>query len=153
MRLLHISVILSFFYSATYTNAQELEIKSGFWRISYYQYEQQIEKEMFLEVLKADNMAYSFWESSKTFETLTYPTAILATGFIVWNIKNISDDEFDAVPAIGGLISGIAGLIFLNKIEKNRRKAIETFNQNLKNKTTFRIQPSPKGIGIVLVIN
>lgn len=153
MRLLHISIMLLMLCSTTMIIGQKLEAKSGFWRLSYYQNNEQLEKERFLELLKTDSEAYSFWETSKTYETLTYPAAVLTIGFTAWHIKNESNDEFNALPAVGGIISAIAGYIFIDKITKNKSKAIQTYNQNLKSKTAFTIKPSPKGIGIVLVLN
>ena len=132
---------------------QKIDAKTGFWSLRYYQEEEKISKEKFLQLLKTDSKAYSFWEKGKTYETISYPTAVLALGFTAWNISNISNDEFDAVPAIGGIITGIAGLIFLNKIAKNRKMAIQSYNDKISNKTTFRIEPSPRGLGILIVLN
>ena len=153
MRLLHISVILLLLCSSTIAFGQKLEAKSGLWRLSYYQNNEQIQKSRFLEILKTDSEAYSYWKKSKTFETLTYPTALLAIGFTAWHISNESNDEFNAVPAIGGIVSGIAGFIFIDKISKNKSKTIQTYNDNVNNKTAFTVKPSSKGIGIVIVLN
>jgi len=153
MKLFRIFVILLILCSIPNAFGQRLETKSGFWQLSYYQNEERIPKERFLEILRTDIEAYSFWKTAKTFETLTYPTAILATGFTVWNISNASDDKFDALPAIGGIITSIAGFVFINKIAKNRGKAIQTYNQNIKNDSVVRIEPSSKGFGILIVFN
>ncbi len=152
IRLLHLTVLLTIVLSSmANVFGQELEVKSGFWRLSYYENDEEVGKERFLETLRTDTEANLFWKKAKTSETLAYTSLVLGTGFGIWNYRNISNNEVNILSAIGGIVTSAAALVFLIRTSKNKTKAVATYNRNIKKGTALKVRPSSKGLGLALV--
>ncbi len=152
IRLLHLTVLLTFVLSSmANVFGQELEIKSGFWRLSYCQNDEEVGKERFLETLRTDTEANLLWKKAKTSETLAYTSLVLGTGFGIWNYRNISNYDVNALSAIGGIVTSAAALVFLIRTSTNKTKAVATYNRNIKKGTALKVRPLSKGLGLALV--
>lgn len=143
-------VFIIAYISSFSVKAQEVTMFPGFWGYKYYQDDEQINKKQLESLLIKNDDIYLSWKKSKQFETLAIVAIGAETGFLVWELNNISNNKSPTGPLIGVLASGVVGIIFIYKSINLKKKAILKYNKNLEKATTFKIRPSNKGIGIVL---
>lgn len=135
---------------ASKINAQEITIFSGLWGDEYYQDDKKINKKQLSSLLEKNQEVYSLWNKSNTFKTLAWVSLAVETGFGIWTLDKLIKDENGVGPGIATLVSATSSLIFAIISSKKTKEAILKYNKSLHPKTTFKIEPSRKGLGIVL---
>jgi hypothetical protein len=131
-------------------DAQELSYFSGFWSTEYYQDNQKIDKKEFESLLEADTTAFELWKKHEQQMVYGGIFAIAELGLLIWTISDLSNDKNVLGPAIGTIGAAIISGIFINKGLKKKRDAVLHYNEGLNQRTSFKIEPSKSGLGILL---
>ncbi len=135
---------------STGLNAQEITMFPSFWGYEFYQDDERIDREQLASLFENNQETLDLWKKSNTLESLAWVSFAAETGFAIWTFKDLQNDEHSIVPALATLGSAVAVVIFTQLSNKNKKEAILRYNQGLESKTTFRIEPSKNGLGVVL---
>lgn len=133
---------------------QEITMFMGFFDYQFYQDNERISKKEVSKLFATHPKSKSHWERSKTFNTLSWVAVASEIGFAVGMLNETTPHNKVPNSAITqiGFYGSIAAALTFNILEHaQKKKAILSYNQGLEKKTTFKIQPSKKGIGIAIV--
>ena len=131
--------------------AQELSLYTGVFSETYFQDDQKITRSEFKELLQTDDAVWQHWKRAATFEVLGSTSAFgsgLLLGIGIGRDRN--DKGSNTGYYIGSAGAFVASLIFVEISQKNKRSAVLKYNENLERKTTFKLAPSRRGIGIAV---
>lgn len=143
-------VAIAFFMFSSLA-AQEITMFPGFWRNQYYQDDKEISKKELDSLFLQHTAVNAHWQKARKLNTLGWVAIGAEYAFLTWALIDLKDREYNVVPTIGVIGSGVAALIFLLKSDKARKEAILTYNAKFDNKkSSFVIKPSDHGLGIVV---
>ncbi len=150
MKSIYFFAIALFIFSTS--EAQEIAVKSGFWKLKYYQNDDEISKEKFENILSTNTAAFDKWTKGKKQENLWWTFAGLEGGFAVWFFAVNGDAKAMITPAIGMVSSFAIGSVYFFKSINSKKKALIEYNREFDNNTTFRLFPigSKDGLGLAL---
>ena len=151
MKISKFFVLFLFLFSASFSvKAQELSAYNGFWSYEYYQDDERIDKKKFEEILYSDDEAKKIWRDSKTLEGLAYLGLGVEIAGGVWLISDARNGRNITASSIVFGAGFIGGLILIFNSQKKKKDAILRYNSTLDKKTSFKIEPSKSGVGLVL---
>lgn len=137
-------------FNSSKINAQEITIFPGFWGYEYYQDDERIDRKQLISLLETNQESYDAWKESNNLRALAWVSLAAETGLGIWTLQKLQNDEKSLGPAFGTLVSAAAALVFISNSNKKKREAILKYNENLESKSVFTIDPSKKGLGIVI---
>ncbi len=146
-KLLVLIVLLSL--SQRNMEAQEVRLRTGIFKTHYFQDDEKISKNDFTNLLRRDIVAFKYWKQATTFNTLSWIALASEVGFATWGIID-KNPKNDTAANIGVYGSFAAVLVFSIISNSKKKKAIRTYNQGIKKSSTFMIEPSKTGFGIVM---
>ncbi len=131
-------------------SAQKITKESGFWKNKYYQDNKLIERKEVGTLFKNNEEAQNLWKKSNFNHSMEVIFFGAELGFLTWEIVNLANHKNANTQLIGGLSSFVGVLVFHYLSNHQEKKAILKYNEVLDKKTAFTIEPSKKGLGLVL---
>jgi len=150
MKLKLIITVIITYISIVGLSAQKIARESGFWKNKYYQDNQLIERKEVVTLFKNNKEAQKLWKKSNFNHSMEFVFLGGELGFLTWEIVNLANHKNANTQVIGGLSSFVGLLVFHYLAKHQEKKAILKFNEDMDKKTTFTIEPSIKGLGLVL---
>lgn len=132
----------------TTTTAQEITMFPGFWKMKYFQDEQEISKRQAESILLADPEAGALLQKSKRHNSLSWVAVGAQAGFFVWQLTRASNQQSQTGPLIGVLGAGAVAIGFSISSTRLRRESILTYNSNA-DLGRIDFGPTRNGVGLV----
>lgn len=131
-------------------NAQELSYFPGMWSTEYYQDNEKITSKEFESLLESNPTSFELWQKHEKQMIIGGVVSLAELGLAIWTFSDLINDRNAWGPGLGTIGAGIIAAIILNKAFKNKKEAVLNYNDGLDQKTSFKIEPSKRGLGIVL---
>lgn len=146
-RLLSVFLVIAV-TSSLCVQSQELKKVDKFFKTEFYKNDEMISKKEFIAQLKTNKKATKHWNSSRTYNTLSWISLAAETSFAVWNL---TDGKEKNKTATTGVYSSFAALLIFDIISNlQEKKAIKKYNDGIKNGKKITFKPSQKGLGVVM---
>lgn len=128
--------------------SQELKRVDKFFKTEYYKGDNLISKKDVAINLQNNEEAYKHWKKSITFNTIAWSSIGVEYGFLFWAI--FDGKKENNIAKTGVYSFGAIALIAILISQKQSDKAIEKYNNGIKEEKKVTFKPSKKGFGIVM---
>ncbi|MFC3972189.1 hypothetical protein [Maribacter confluentis] len=142
--------------------SQEITMFPTMWGMEYYQDDKEITKAEVKSIFSKNEEVYAHWKKANTKDVVAGIALVGEFVGVFWATSELLNDDpslskrdkaINAVgPMAGGIVGAVVGLIYMNSASKSRRRAILTYNKQLDDQTTFRIEPITNGAGFGLAL-
>ncbi len=143
----------AFLFIANALYAQEVTMFSNFFGTKFYQDDKKLKLREVHELMQSDTQAQFHWKRSNNLAIFSGISALANIGIVVVEltdnspVENTDNNTFTLASYIGTFI---ATFTFDILSRSEARKAVLSYNKALERKTTFKLEPAKKGIGIAL---
>ena len=141
--------LMSLMFALQNSVAQEITVFQGMWGDQFYQDKDKMTWKEFGMAIDSNPASEVYWSKAKKQYGVTFASATANLGFWIWYLVNENNDNDTAAPIIGFAGTAVVGSIFYCLANKNKKDAILEFNDSL-GKTTYRLVPSDRGVGLAL---
>lgn len=148
-KILQCSIALMLMLAFNTSYGQEITVFQGMWGDQFYQDKDKMTWKEFGMAMDSNPASEVYWSKAKKQYGVTFAAATANLGFGIWYLVNENNDNETTAPIIGFASTAVVGSIFYCLANKNKKNAILEFNDSL-GKTTYRLVPADRGIGLAL---
>lgn len=136
-------------FSVQETYSQEITAFQGMWGDEFYKDKEKMTWKEFGMAMDSNPTSEVYWTKAKKQYGVTFAAATANLGFGIWYLVNEGGDKETTAPIIGFASTAVIGSIFYCLSNKNKKNAILEYNDSL-GKTSYRLVPSDRGLGLAL---
>ena len=146
-------IIIVFLCVINSLGAQEITMFSNFFGTKFYRDADKLKFSEVNELMKSDAKASFHWKKSKKLAVVSGISALANIGIVVIELTDntpVENTDNNTATIIGYVGTFLSTFLFDALSKSEAKKSVLTYNEGLEKKTTFKLSPSKKGIGIAL---